>query len=35
MTKVGEWGGEENKKHAVVWYLKAINGGNVYKLCII
>ena len=29
------WGGEENKKHAVVWYLKAINGGNVYKLCII
>ena len=29
------WGGEEKKKHAVVWYLKAINGGNaeaMYKL---
>ena len=34
---IGEWydngfGGEEKKKHAVVWYLKASNGGNVHAM---
>jgi len=31
------YGGEENKKHALVWYTKAINGGNsaaMYNLAI-
>ena len=28
------WGGEENRKHAVVWYTKAINGGTQQQ-CII
>ena len=26
------WGGEENKKHAVVWYLKAIKGGDAQAM---
>jgi len=34
---IGEWydagfGGEEKKKQAVVWYLKAINGGNAHAM---
>ena len=34
---IGIWyrkglGGEENKRHAVVWYLKAIKGGNAHAM---